>query len=306
MKIPKRVQSQRQMKKKMATIASTFLACVIGVGIGACNGQSASSNHSTEQSVVDSIRIDSILESGDTFALDEQTEYEPLPIVKNELFDDFVFNFDQSARLQRSRVVFPLPVEEADGETHSIERNDWRHHALFFGLDFCTVLWNTRSQMELALDSNVCEASIEHIYLHSRTIDKYNFERDSTDGLWMLTSIADTPFEHYELQGFLDFYRQFATDSVFQRQHIRDPLNFTTIDEDSEYERIEGTIDADQWFEFAPEIPQDVITNINYGQSFPNPNRMVVQMRGLRNGLQNLLIFHRNISGQWQLTDYEN
>ena len=33
---------------------------------------------------------------------------------------------------------------------------------------------------------------------------------------------------------------------------------------------------------------------------------MVLQMRGLANGLQTLMIFHRNVSGQWQLTDYEN
>ncbi len=276
--------------------------------VAGCSGRQPSLSSSAEHSgyLSDSLYEDSLLELEDTFALDEQSDFEPLSESKDELFDDFVFNFDKSARLQRTRVRFPLTIDEPGGGSHTVERREWRHHALFFGLDFCTVLWNNRSQMYLAQDSNVCEARIEHFYLHSRTVNTYNFERDSTDGLWMLSKISDEPFEHNELQGFLDFYRQFSTDSTYQRQHIREPLRFTTIDEDSEYERVEGTIDADQWFEFAPEMPQDVITNINYGQTYPNPNRMVIQMRGLANGLQNLLIFQRNVSGHWMLTEYEN
>lgn len=293
------------MNGKRSICAVIIAGCIV-CGLTCCNGRSSSSVEQTREAVVDTFLTDSLITSEDTFALDEQTAYDPLPVIENEMFDDFVFNFDQSARLQRARVRFPLPVHEVNGDIHSIDRNDWRHHALFLGLDFCTVMWNNRSQMDLTQDSTVCEASIEHIYLHSRTINAYNFERDSTDGQWTLTSIADTPFEQNESQDFLDFYRQFATDSTYQRQHIRNPLRFTTFDEDEEYERIEGTIDADQWFEFAPEIPQDVITNINYGQKFPNPNRMVLQMRGLSNGLQILLVFQRDISGRWQLTEYEN
>ena len=284
-----------------------IVACCISVpGLLGCQGRAPLSAVAESTDTPDTLSDDAQVESEDTFAFDEQISDETLPIIADELFDDFVFRFDLSARLQRARVRFPLVLSQANGETETIEQREWRHHALFLGQDFCTVMWNSRSQMALSQDTSVCEARVEQIYLHSRTINVYAFERDSTDGLWMLTRMADLPFEHSELQDFLDFYRQFATDSTYQRQHIREPLRYTTIDEDAEYETIAGTIDADQWFEFAPELPQDVLTNVNYGQDYPNPNRMVLQMRGLANGLQTLMIFHRNVSGQWQLTDYEN
>ena len=76
--------------------------------------------------------------------------------------------------------------------------------------------------------------------------------------------------------------------------------------EDSEEEPIEGTIDVDQWFEFAPELPKAVLVNIQYGQQFSNPNRMVMQMRGFSDSMQNIFVFQRNANGRWRLTEFEN
>lgn len=294
------------MNGKWAAVAVVISFISASVGMVGCGGKATTDSSFTLDADVDSARLDSLIQLEDTFALDLVPVEEPSAVAENELFNDFIFKFDQSARLQRGRVRFPLPVLEVSGDETTIEQPAWRHHSMFLGQDFCTVLWNSRSQMSLAQDTNVVAARVEQIYLHSRTISAYSFERDSMNGQWMLTEMYDLPFSHTDLEGFFDFYTQFATDSVYQRQHVRSPLRYATVDEDSEYERIEGTIDADQWFEFAPEIPQDVITNINFGQTYPNPNRMVVQMRGLANGLQSIMVFHRDISGRWQLTDYEN
>lgn len=287
-----------------AAVVITFISASVGV-VG-CGGKATTASSFTLDAEYDSARMDSLIQLEDTFALDLAPAEEPSAVVEDELFNDFIFKFDQSARLQRVRVRFPLPVLELSGDETTIEQPSWRHHSMFLGQDFCTVLWNSRSQMSLAQDTNVVAARVEQIYLHSRAISAYSFERDSMNGQWMLTEMYDLPFSHTDLEGFFDFYTQFATDSVYQRQHVRSPLRYATVDEDAEYERIEGTIDADQWFEFAPEIPQDVITNINFGQTYPNPNRMVVQMRGLSNGLQSIMVFHRDISGRWLLTEYEN
>lgn len=242
----------------------------------------------------------------DTFPLDEELAEEPVPVTVDEMFDDFAFAFDQSNRLQRQRIRFPLDVVEADGERHEIERSEWEHQSIFLGQDYCTVLWNARRQMTLNEDSSITEVSVEQIYLHSRQVEAFHFQRDTLSGQWQLTMRSTTPFEHFDLMNFLDFYRQFATDSIFQRQHVHDPLRFSMTYEDSETSSIEGTIDVDQWFEFAPEMPQDVITNIRYGQTYPNPNRIIMQMRGFSNSLQNLFTFRRNVSGEWQLIAFEN
>lgn len=242
----------------------------------------------------------------DTFPLDEELEEEPLPASVDELFDDFVFAFDQSNHLQRQRIRFPLSIIKANGETHYLQRQDWVHHSVFQNQDFCSVLWNSRSQMSLVQDTSVCVATVEQIYLHSRQIEAYQFERDTLSGQWMLTKQRQQPFEHSVLQDFLDFYREWATDSIYQRRHVQNPLNLVLTDENEENGTIEGTIDVDQWFEFAPDLPGDVITNIDYGQTYHNPHRMIMQVRGFSNSLQILLTFNRDATGNWKLIKYEN
>lgn len=122
----------------------------------------------------------------------------------------------------------------------------------------------------------------------------------------MLTKQRQQPFEHSVLQDFLDFYREWATDSIYQRRHVQNPLNLVLTDENEENGTIEGTIDVDQWFEFAPDLPGDVITNIDYGQTYHNPHRMIMQVRGFSNSLQILLTFNRDATGNWKLIKYEN
>ena len=243
--------------------------------------------------------------TADTLLLDEELADEPLPTTADEVFDDFLFLFDHSNRFQRHRVRFPLPVTEADGDSHEISRRDWQHHSMTLGQDFCTVLWNGRRQMEMS-NEMLNEARVEHIYLHSRIVEAFDFERDSLSGQWMLTAQRSIPLDRYELTSFIDFYSEFATDSVFQRRHVHDPLRFTMASEDSEEDIVQGTIDVDQWFEFAPEMPQAVLVNINYGQHYRNPNRVVMQMRGFSDSMQNLFVFHRDGGGRWRLTEFEN
>lgn len=248
---------------------------------------------------------DSLLAEADTLLLDEELADAPLPVIADEMFDDFLFLFDHSNRFQRYHVRFPLPVTEANGEQREISRHEWTHHSMLLGQDFCTVLWNSHSQIELSNELQQ-DARVEHIYLHSRVVEVFSFERDSLTGQWMLTEQHSVPFERYELAAFLDFYSDFATDSAYQRRHVQEPLRFSMASEDSEEDVVRGTIDTDQWFEFAPEIPQAVLVNINYGQQYTNPNRIVMQMRGFSDSMQNLLVYQRDGNGRWRLTEFEN
>lgn len=248
---------------------------------------------------------DSVLAEGDTLLLDEEVAEVAMPAAVDELFDDFVFLFDQSNRVQRSRVLFPLAVT-ADGDTvASLDRRSWQHLYLFFQKDFCTALYNFKGQMSLAESTQGQWAEVEQIYLHQRQIHQYHFDRDSV-GQWFLTAEQRMGFEASELGDFLDFYREFSTDSIFQRQHLSSSIRYVTRDdEELEEEPLQGTISDDQWFEFAPELPRDVITNIRYGQTYDYPNQIVMEMRGIANGLQVLLVFQRQ-AGEWRLTGLEN
>ncbi len=279
--------------------------CVVMSILLGCTSRTSSVNREPDDLIADSLYTDSILEAEDTFAIDELTEETPLPVTVDELFDDFIFNFDQSNRLQRSRIRFPLTIVESDGSRTSISRGEWHHRYVFLQQEVCTAFWNTTSQMALPQDTSIVNARLEHIFLHSRQVEAYLFNRDTISGEWYLSEEQITSFEHSPLASFLDFYQRFATDSIFQRQHLAQTLKFRTTDEESDYEVIEGTIDAEQWTEFAPELPQDVLVCINYGQTYTNPNRVLMQMRGISNGLQNMLRFQCD-DGRWRLTEFEN
>ncbi len=287
-------------------VCSTFVVAMLALMmLGGCSGNSSFRTKDGAYEFEDSVRMDSLLKAEDTLALDELTEEAPLPMSVDELFDDFIFSFDQSNRLQRARVEFPLMVIEADGSVRTIEHNDWHHHYVFLQQDFCTAFWDSPSQMRLPQDTTITHARLEHIFLHSRQVDAYIFNRDTMNGQWFLSEERISSFEHSPLASFFDFYQRFATDSIYQQQHLAQTLRFRTADEENDYEIIEGTIDADQWTEFAPELPEDVLVCINYGQSYNNPKQMLMQLRGISNGLQNLLRFQRD-NGEWRLTEFEN
>ena len=291
-------------KRTKRVLYVALAACVAVALILSCKGNGKVHVSDADDLLEDTLWTDSLESDADTLLLDLETIDTPLPETVDELFDDFLFSFDQSNRLQRSRILFPLSVINADGETQQIERQEWNHHYMLLHQDYCTVLWNSRRQMVLAQDTSVCDARVDQIYLHSRIIDSYIFHRDSVSRQWMLTEVCKIPFENTDLANFLDFYREFATDSIFQRRHVADPLRYTTTNDD-DYEMVEGNINTDQWFEFQPDIPEDILVNIAYGQTYHNAHRMLLQIRGINNGLQTLFVFNRD-GERWRLVEYEN
>ena len=125
-----------------------------GVLLMACSGNKRGHIIDFGSSDADTVFSDTLETNADTLLLDLETIDTPLPESVDELFNDFLFSFDQSNRLQRSRIQFPLRVIDARGDVRYLQQNEWQHHYLLLHQDFCTVLWNSRRQMELAQDSS--------------------------------------------------------------------------------------------------------------------------------------------------------
>ena len=104
---------------------------------------------------------------------------------------------------------------------------------------------------------------------------------------------------------FLIFYARFSTDTLYQQSHVEQPLKVTVLDPEDDNAYIEGTIDAEQWRSFCPDVPHGVISNIRYGAQKYNSRQIVMQKSGSSNGLQELFIFMKE-DGEWRLTTYEN
>jgi hypothetical protein len=280
-----------------------WIACVC-VGLSACNGQQKHIDpfaKLTEE--IDSISA-AVLDSV-SLAAEEQEAEEALPATADESFADFFYNFALDERLQRARIVFPLPYYKGEQKT-TITAEQWTYDPMFSRDESYTVLFDTPEQMEMEKDTSLVSVKVEWIYLKTQQLKRYYFQR--TSGVWRLEAIdqAALPKEEGDGEDFFRFYAHFAADSTFQYSRLRKPLKFVTADPDDEFEILETTIDPDQWSVFQPVLPQEYLTNVNYGQlKQAGSDTKIIEMKGFGNGFNNTLYFERR-HGQWRLAQFED
>ncbi len=227
----------------------------------------------------------------------------PKPIEADELFDDFIFNYASDDALQRQRTIFPLPYYKDDTPV-KIEKKYWEHDYLFSQQSYYTLLFDREEDMDMVGDTALTSVQVEWVYLKTRMIKKYYFER--IKGAWMLEAINLRKIEKGENEAFVDFYARFVTDSVYQSKHIHTPLKFITIDPDDEFSILETTLDLNQWYAFRPVLPTDRLSNINYGQKNEDQSTTkILKVNGIGNGYSTVFYFRKK-RGEWELYKYED
>lgn len=227
----------------------------------------------------------------------------PKPIEADELFDDFIFNYASDFALQRQRTIFPLPYYKDDTPV-KIEKKYWEHDYLFSQQSYYTLLFDREEDMDMVGDTALTSVQVEWVYLKTRMVKKYYFER--IKGAWMLEAINLRKIEKGENEAFVDFYARFVTDSVYQSKHIHTPLKFITIDPDDEFSILETTLDLNQWYAFRPILPTDRLSNINYGQKNEDQSTTkILKVNGIGNGYSTVFYFRKK-RGEWELYKYED
>ena len=225
--------------------------------------------------------VDSIRYKTDSIHQEELPE-EPQPIQADESFDDFIYNFASDDVLQRQRVKFPLPYYNGDKKL-DIDEHHWKHDDLFTKQHYYTLLFDREEDMDLVGDTALTSVQVEWIFVKTRMMKKYYFER--IKGAWMLEAINLRPIEQDDNEDFVEFFGRFAVDSLFQSRRIREPLIFVTSDPDDDFSILETTLDRDQWFAFKPELPSERLSNINYGQrNDDNSTTKILALKGIGNG----------------------
>lgn len=262
-----------------------------------CSG--GSSNGSDTIVTVDTLPPDSA--AVDSVLVEEETEEVPMPKAADELFDDFFFNFASGGRLQRERVVFPLPVI-IDGECSEIKKKDWQKDRFFLDDGFYTLIIDNADQLEAMKDTAITQVTVERIHIDDGYVASYRFERK--EGLWRMTSIEHNPVADNHNASFLEFYGRFTADTAFQIAGIHDPMQIEETDmyEEDEEDYMDGLIAPEQWPMFDPGLPTGTIYNIVYGepQHGSGKQRLFI-IRGISNGMEIELTFKRK-EGSWMLT----
>lgn len=277
----------------MRKVFGCMLAAMLIVG---CTGKGKGDKTETEE-------LDSLIsQPTDTMLLVNDEEERPIPKAADELFDDFLFNFMRSRKVQTSRINFPLSTY-CDGKKSVVVKDDWKFDRLFSDCETYIALYDNKAQASMEKDTTLKAATFEWIDLGAQRVKKYSFKR--SEGKWALGSITTEAIGHDNASDFFAFYHKFVSDSAYQYSHVSNELRFVTVDPDDEFEKIEGTLDVDQWFEFRPQLPSGRIAVINYGQSYKNGNQKVMTMNGTSNSMQATFVFRR-VDGEWMLTSYEN
>lgn len=250
--------------------------------------------------------VDSLLAELDTVSVDTlvyHVEEEPLSEAVDENFNDFFYTFTHNKSFCISRVNFPLSVTNEDNQKIRVikNRNDFKTEFSYTDNDYYVLLLNSKDDLDVSLGADISEAGVHVVDLQSQHVRMFGYGRK--DGKWNLSSEQELSFSAHPCGEFLEFYDKFSQDSVFQLAHIAQPLEISIPDED-DGEMIEGTIDADQFPVFSPELPSGQFLMMNNGSSLNcfNPQRVVMVKCGMASGMMNILVFEKE-EDSWKLVE---
>ncbi len=273
------------------------LAISGAIGVAGCGGRQTA----------DEAWVDSVLEACDSIPEDTLVyDVEDLPLSEavDGNFVDFLYTFTHNRTFQLSRLQLPLAVMDDAEEPQRYIRNQRTFDGEFnpTSKDYYVLLLNDLSELENAFGDGATTAALHLVDLPANRIRCFDCVR--TEGIWQVVMENDKSLGSYSRGGFLEFYHRFATDSVYQIAHIAQPLNISMPDEDEEGEMIEGTIDADQFPVFSPELPVGQIMVMECGERACNPNRVVMVKCGMASSMMDVLTFERDGEG-WKLVSLE-
>jgi hypothetical protein len=232
-------------------------------------------------------------------SLEEIIAETPMPKAADELFDDFFFNFASNKQLQRNRIVFPLTVKTGE-ESHQVQRQEWKMEKFFRTQGYFTLIFDNTKQMKLVKDTSINKVTVEKIRLGNGTVEQFQFERKN--GQWVLAEIDNISYANTGNASFLTFLDKFLSDESSQQQSIENPLPYYGPDPQGEEENkcVNTEIAASEWRDFLPELPTEVLYNIDYGQTNASSNQKILMFKGIANGLETQLVFKKN-GKDWRL-----
>lgn len=253
-----------------------------------------------KEAKTDSVAV--VTDTIDTTAVDSIEEIiaeTPMPKAADELFDDFFFNFASNKQLQRNRIVFPLTVKTGE-ESHQVQRQEWKMEKFFRTQGYFTLIFDNTKQMKLVKDTSINKVTVEKIRLGNGTVEQFQFERKN--GQWVLAEIDNISYANTGNASFLTFLDKFLSDESSQQQSIENPLPYYGPDPQGEEENkcVNTEIAASEWRDFLPELPTEVLYNIDYGQTNASSNQKILMFKGIANGLETQLVFKKN-GKDWRL-----
>lgn len=216
------------------------------------------------------------------------------PEQADSYFEDFIYQFGVDEEFQRRRIAFPLPVYRGDSISY-YQKNDWSHDSLVSHLPYYSIIFDDRAEYSMMQDSTTHFIHLDYYDAKHEYCRSYYFKK--IRGLWLLEAMHypkhdEGKSDDTRLGSFLDFWMEFASDTIFQQKHIQRTVEVETANPENEFETIKGTFDHQQWPLFRPPLDGQVLTNIDVGQQLVSTSTTrTVVLDGSSNGLFIVLRF---------------
>ena len=225
----------------------------------------------------------------------------PVPKAADLVFNDFIDNFMNSKSFQTKRVNFPLEYD-AFGEKTLVQKKQWQFDSLYANQEVFLMLFPNETALENRNTVNDGRVEVQQFNFSQDLLKQYSFSK--AEGLWKLSSIKEEKIEDNPNHEFFSFYKQFASDSIFRQSHIQDPFTLIFQDDDT-FSPVEGVASPEQWSAYAPELPVNQVTNVNFNQTLSDMSKVVL-MLGTQNGSMSSTLTFRRKEGEWKLVKLEN
>lgn len=268
--------------------------------------------------------VDSVLATLDTVPDDTArvmlVEEEIRADVLDANFEDFLFNFIRHESLRASRTALPLALTNSQGDTlQMIENTQEIADLIAWENGDYVMLIDDVSSLEEQNPSLTFGADLHCVDMDAAQVHRFYFAHQ--DRNWHLETVQRLGFEEHPQGSFLSFFRLFVSDKDYQLAHIAQPLEVVLPAEEAEVgeedERtdeennpyaaepsITGTIDANQYPAFAPELPHHRFAILEHADHTPTADRIVMVFCNLSGGMADLLTFEHN-NKEWKLVKME-
>lgn len=261
-----------------------YSVCILSLVCGMCC-MSFSSCHFGQDEKSDDDGNDSL--RGDSLGLEELNLFEEavIPKAADEVFDDFLFSYISNGSFARERTVGAVCELTMDDDGAAV------------------MIYERENDLELQKDTSLQQVTVEQVEWDGNVIHNYRFGK--RHGQWFLTEEDDDDISDNPNASFLVFLKDFFTDSLYRHESLQLPLQFRFYSEEDEG-MIETELSYEEWSELYNDLPRldDIMYNVDYGQSLISSNRKSLLLKGLSNGLS--MKFHFGFSeGRWQLMEVE-
>lgn len=215
--------------------------------------------------------------------------------ITKETFMDFFENFMWNSDFQNERIVFPINYQGKQ----LISQQDWEYNRFYTVKSYMPILHtDTISYFDKDVSDSLLKMSI--VSFINRETENYSFRK--TCGIWKLVSVETQPIDSLNDMDFVDFIKQFSSDSLYQKEHVVFPIPNYHVDYDNDYETLYDSIKSDNWrfIQLENDLESIMTLNENVGSDY-----RLIFFRGIENGIHVKYTF-RKIGNDWKLIKLED